>query len=156
MSHDLATLYTIGHSDLELDTFLHHLEIHKVTAIADVRSQPHSKRHPQFQRTGLQAALRQRSLAYVWLGPELGARRDEPECYIHGRADYDRISMTPAFRLGLQRLRDGLQQGHRIALLCAERDPLDCHRTILVCRNMRSENLRKRPTTSRACDGLRC
>lgn len=77
-------------------------------------------------------------IKYVFMGRELGARRDEKECYVDGRADYKLIAKTPLFREGLERVRRGLQK-MPIALICAEGDPLTCHRTILVCRNLRGE-----------------
>ena len=130
-------LFTIGHSDHELADFIAILQDHQVGAVGDVRSQPYSGRFPQFSRQSLEVNLREHGIRYVFLGKELGARRDEPECYIESRADYERISDTPAFKAGIERIRKGLAQ-HRIALMCAERDPLDCHRSILVCRHART------------------
>ena len=74
----------------------------------------------------------------VFLGNELGARRAERECYIDGVARYDRIARTAAFRTGLDRVRLGVSR-FRVALMCAEKDPLECHRTILVCRQFRND-----------------
>ena len=70
----------------------------------------------------------------MFLGLELGARRDERECYVGLRADYELIARTQAFKSGIQRLRTGMED-YRIALMCSEKEPLDCHRTVLVCRH---------------------
>lgn len=129
-------LFTIGHSTHEIGEFLGLLRQHEIDAVADVRSQPYSSRFPWFSQKPLESALEEAGVRYVFLGQELGARRDEPECYDGRRADYVRIAVTPAFQLGLERLRKGLA-AYRITLLCAEKDPLDCHRTILVCRHAR-------------------
>lgn len=75
--------------------------------------------------------MRQQGTSYVFLGEELGARRSEPECYVNGKADYLLIAQTPAFIRGLDRLVQGAAK-MRIAIMCAEKDPLDCHRCILV------------------------
>jgi uncharacterized protein (DUF488 family) len=131
-----ARLLTIGHSNHSLDRFLEILRTHAVTAIADVRSSPFSKFNPQFNRDSLETSLRNVSIRYVPLGAELGARRTEAECYDGGMARYDRIARLPMFQKGLERVRRGLD-ANRIALLCAEKDPLTCHRAILVCRNLR-------------------
>jgi hypothetical protein len=130
-------LYTVGHSHRELDELIDALRRHQVTAVADVRSQPFSRLRPQFNQGTLQAAVRDARIAYVFLGEHLGARRQEPECYVSGKARYDRIAHLPLFRRGIDRVRQGIARGHRLALLCAELDPLVCHRAILVCRELR-------------------
>src|SRR5690606_3800009 len=108
------------------------LQRHGVTAVVDVRSHP-SSRLPHFRRAALERGLNEAGLAYLFLGRELGARRDEPDCYIQGCAVYERVSELPLFRQGMARLLD--EVGHRrMALMCAEKEPLDCHRTILICR----------------------
>jgi uncharacterized protein (DUF488 family) len=130
----MTALYTIGHSTHEWGHFLQLLRQHKIEVLADVRSQPYSRFTPQFNREGLSGGLARAGIRYVFLGKELGARRDEPECYINGKVDYDRIAITSAFKQGLERLRSGIAQ-YRVAIMCAEKDPLECHRTILVARH---------------------
>ena len=127
-------LFTIGHSTQSIEAFLKLLEQHGVQAVSDVRSQPYSRHFSHFSRQPLEKALKDAGIYYVFLGKELGARRDERECYIGKTVSYERIAATPAFERGLERLREGLCR-FRIALLCAEKDPLDCHRTILVARH---------------------
>jgi uncharacterized protein (DUF488 family) len=130
-------LFTIGHSTHSWEEFLELLRLHHIEAIADVRSTPFSGRFPHFGKPVLELRLRGAHIHYVPMGQELGARRSERECYMDGVARYDLIAKTPAFQAGLRRLRTGSQK-FRLALFCAERDPLQCHRTILVCRNIRS------------------
>lgn len=130
-------LFTIGHSHRELDELLGTLQTHEITAVADVRSQPFSRLRPQFNQGTLRAALRDARISYVFLGEQLGARRQEPECYVAGKARYELIAQLPLFRQGIDRVRRGIAGGHRLVLLCAELDPLVCHRTILVCRELR-------------------
>lgn len=129
------TIYTIGHSTHEIQTFVSLLKQHGVDAVADVRSVPYSRRQPQFNRKELADELKQHDIAYVFLGRELGARSDDPACYENGRVKYRLLAMTPLFRSGIQRIRDGNRRKN-IALMCAEKDPLDCHRTILVAREL--------------------
>ena len=129
------TIYTIGHSNHSIDAFIELLRGADVDAVADVRSVPYSKRYPQFQKAPLAQHLKAAGIAYVFLGKELGARPDNPECYVDGRASYERIAALPAFAEGLSRLEDGAQR-HRVALMCAEREPLHCHRTLLVSRHL--------------------
>jgi uncharacterized protein (DUF488 family) len=102
-----------------------------ITAIADVRSRPFSRRNPQFNKDKLAAELAQRGIAYVFLGKELGARSEDPACYQDGRVQYARLAEAPAFKAGIERVLSGAQK-YRLALMCAEKEPLDCHRTLLV------------------------
>lgn len=126
-------LFTIGHSTHEFAKFLGLLKQHRIEVVADVRSRPYS-RFEWFSRPALEKTLKENGIRYVFLGVELGARREERECYIGLRADYDLISLTSAFQSGMKRLRTGVE-GFRVALMCSEREPLDCHRTVLVCRH---------------------
>lgn len=135
-----ATIYTIGHSAHELDYFIGLLKGHSVTAVADVRSQPYS-RTAHFNREALKAALKAEGIDYVFLGRELGARREEKECYVDGQAVYERVAELPLFRQGLDRLARGARE-YTIALMCAEKEPLDCHRTVLICRHLRAMGFR--------------
>ncbi len=130
------TLYTIGHSNQSLEAFLALLRQHEIGAIADVRSWPVSRYTPYFNGDALAASLPAAGVRYVFLGAELGARRMEEEAYIDGKVSYDLAAKTPLFRAGLERVRRGMES-FRLALMCAEKDPLTCHRTILVCRHLR-------------------
>jgi uncharacterized protein (DUF488 family) len=134
----MLELLTIGHSTQSWEQFLELLLRHRIEAVGDVRSSPYSVRFPQFNREILDRALRGSNIRYVFLGDELGARRTERECYVEGVARYERIAGTDAFRAGLDRIRVGAER-FRVALMCAEKDPLECHRTILVCRHLRDE-----------------
>lgn len=129
----MKPLFTIGHSTHEFAKFLGLLKQHEIEVVADVRSRPYS-RFEWFSRPALEKALKENGIRYVFLGKELGARREERECYLGSRADYDLISLTSAFQSGMKRLRTGVE-GFRVALMCSEREPLDCHRTVLVCRH---------------------
>jgi uncharacterized protein (DUF488 family) len=98
-----------------------------------VRSQPFSRRNPQFNKDRLAAELTQYSIAYVFLGKELGARSEDPACYEDGRIQYPRLAATSDFKAGIERVLAGAQK-YRLALMCAEKEPLNCHRTLLVAR----------------------
>jgi len=134
----MRELFTIGHSTQSWEQFLELLTRHRIGAIGDVRSSPYSARFPHFNREYLKHALPDSNIQYVFLGDELGARRAERECYVDGVARYDRISRTSAFSAGLERVQKGVAR-FRLALMCAEKDPLECHRTILVCRQFRND-----------------
>jgi uncharacterized protein (DUF488 family) len=125
-------LFSVGHSNHELPAFLALLDAAGVTALADVRSHPFSQRLPYFSRPALEQTLRDRDVAYAFLGDLLGGRPADPALYDgDGRVDYERVRATDAFRLGLDRLLDGAER-YRVAMLCAEADPLDCHRGLMI------------------------
>lgn len=129
-------LFTIGHSNNSIDQFLDLLRRHQIEVVADVRTTPASRLHPQFNRSALKRSLTAGGIKYVFLGKELGARRAEREAYDGRIASYELIAALPAFKQGLERVRKGANE-YRVALMCAEKDPLQCHRTLLVCRHLR-------------------
>lgn len=134
----MRELYTIGHSIHATETFIALLKRHAVTAVCDVRSSPYSRFNPQFNREAIRDDLKKQGIAYVFLGRELGPRRDDPSCYRDGKVRYDLIAATQSFQQGLNRLREGLKT-YCIALMCSEKDPIVCHRMNLICRHLRNE-----------------
>ncbi|MYA31659.1 MAG: DUF488 domain-containing protein [Gammaproteobacteria bacterium] len=128
-------IFTVGHSAHEAARFVDLLDMHDIEAVADVRSMPYSRRNPQFNRETLKESLKASGIAYVFLGKELGARSNDPDCYENGRVQFRKLAATSLFRSGIKRVLDGSEQ-MRIALMCAEKDPLNCHRTILVTREL--------------------
>lgn len=133
-------LFTIGHSNQTIEEFISLLQQHKVNAVADVRSNPYSHYLPHFNQPVLKEALIDKSIRYVFLGQELGARSNNADCYVEGKAIYEKIAQTKAFHQGIQRVLEGIQS-YRIALMCAEKDPITCHRAILVCQHLRKFDL---------------
>ena len=124
-------ILTIGHSTHALEAFVALLRRHNVAEVADVRSAPFSRFTPQFNRGPLARRLATCGIKYVFLGLELGGRSDDPSCYENGRICYDRLGKTPSFQRGLDRIvHDTISR--RVALMCAEKEPLECHRTLLV------------------------
>ncbi len=124
-----------------MDDFIALLERHKITALCDVRSMPYSSRHPQFNREPLKKAVKSHNIEYVFLGEELGARPKDPSCYVDGKANYQKISGSNLFKNGLERIKLGMQKNFVLALMCAEKDPMTCHRTILICRQLRDQQI---------------
>ena len=131
---------TVGHSNHSPEAFLALLTRHGVTALGDVRSAPYSRFNPHFSRKALSAFLAASGIAYVWLGRELGGRPDDPACYEDGQLRYDRLARTGHYREGIERVLRGAAE-HRLALMCAEKDPLHCHRALLVSRSLDDEGL---------------
>jgi uncharacterized protein (DUF488 family) len=128
-------IYTIGHSNHPAERIVSLLRQQGIDALADVRSTPYSRFNPQFRREALAATLKSVGIQYVFLGKELGARSEDPQCYDNNRVSYAKLAQSELFRRGLERLMTGMRE-HKIAVMCAEREPLDCHRTILVAREL--------------------
>lgn len=135
MAQDQASVFTIGHSNHSRERFLALLRAGGITAVADVRSIPQSRRWPHFSRGSIERWLPEAGITYVFLGADLGGRPSDRSLWDEGRPDYDRMAAAPRFQAGLDRVLDGAAR-YRIALMCAEREPLDCHRFLLVSRRL--------------------
>ena len=133
-------ILTIGHSTHTLEAFVALLRRHHVAQVADVRSAPYSRFNPQFNREPLARSLVACGIEYVFLGLELGGRSDDPSCYENGRIRYDRLGSTQLFQRGLDRFVHDMAS-HRIALMCAEKEPLECHRTLLVAQALQTRGV---------------
>jgi uncharacterized protein (DUF488 family) len=132
LSRGGARLYSVGHSNHDWPAFVALLRLAGVTALADVRSSPFSRRHPHFNRPELERGLGRHGIAYQFLGNLLGGRPGASELYDQeGWVDYERVRVTAAFRRGLDQLMRGLED-HTVAMLCSEDDPLDCHRGLMI------------------------
>ena len=133
------TIYTIGYATHTLEHFISLLKKQEITALCDVRSTPYSRLHSDFNRENLKKSLQKHEILYIFLGKELGARSDDPSCYNQGIVEYDRLAQTKLFHAGLERVQEGVKN-YKISLMCAEKDPLDCHRTILISKHLISLN----------------
>lgn len=133
-------IFTIGHSNHSIDKFLTLLKQHGVTTIVDVRSSPFSRYSPHFNQASLKSSLSHENISYVFLGEQLGARPKNLECYVEGKARYELIAATEAFSTGLERIFKGAEN-YQIALMCAEQDPITCHRAILVCKHLKNAGI---------------
>ncbi|QIG49620.1 DUF488 domain-containing protein [Nordella sp. HKS 07] len=140
MMDKTVEVLTIGHSTQSVESFIQLLRQAGVTAMADVRSVPFSRHVPQFNREALKQALAAEKIAYVYLGDELGGRPKTPELFSDGVADYEKMAQIESFTHGLDRVIEG-SRTHRIALMCAERDPLDCHRCLLIGRALKEKGV---------------
>jgi uncharacterized protein (DUF488 family) len=126
-------LFTIGHSNLEWPTFTQTLLCFGIELLVDVRSRPHSSRYPQFSQPEFEEALRASGLRYLFLGDELGGRPEDPKMYgANGVVNYAARRQAHDFQRGVERVLTEVQQ-RTLALLCAEEDPLSCHRFLMVC-----------------------
>jgi uncharacterized protein (DUF488 family) len=128
----MSKIYTIGSSIHTTDEFISLLNKHRINAVADVRSVPYSQHTPQYNKEVLISVLKGKSIYYLDFSKEFGARRNEEDAYTNNRVDFKKVIKLPDFIHGIERIDAGISKGYNIALLCTEKDPLDCHRFSLV------------------------
>ncbi len=132
---------TIGHSNHDEAAFVGLLRQHHVEVVADVRSQPYTKYATHFNADQIKPCLTEAGIQYVFLGRELGGRPADPEFYdAEGHVRYDRVAASAAFLEGIERLEKGIGK-FRVALVCSEEDPAECHRNLLVGRVLRERGI---------------
>lgn len=134
-------IFTIGHSNHTTEKFLSLVRLHGITAIADVRSSPRTRVNPDFSQPFIEGVLSEAGIRYLFLGEELGARSPDEGCYENGKVRYDRLAKQTLFQNGLDRVEMDSERD-TLALLCAEKDPLQCHRCILVSRHLVERKLK--------------
>jgi uncharacterized protein (DUF488 family) len=117
---------TIGHSNHSIERFIDLLKNGGVELLVDVRSVPYSRRFPQFSREKLAKSLEAAGIAYAWEGDALGGKSG---------GSYTAAAARPEFKDALGRLIER-SADMTICLMCAEKEPLDCHRTVLVSRRL--------------------
>ncbi|MDP2699026.1 MAG: DUF488 domain-containing protein [Thalassospira sp.] len=130
-SIDAPILFTIGYAGHDRDSLLAALREHRITAVADIRTFKRSSYWTAFDSDDFGPWLRLQGIAYVFMGDLLGGKPQDERLYPGGQLDYRAMSQTPAFQQGMARLISGAAR-YRICLMCAEKDPLDCHRTLLI------------------------
>ena len=126
-----AQIFSIGHSNHSIDKFLSLLAKSEINMVVDVRSAPFSRMFPQFNQETLKKSLNENSIGYLFLGDQIGGRSNDPDDYLDGQVVYKALAQKEAFKAGVERLKEGSTK-YRIALMCSEKEPLDCHRTLLV------------------------
>jgi len=117
------------------------LKFYQISAVVDVRSSPYSQFKSEFNKETLEEHLKANKIAYVFLGDYCGARVEDRSCYVNGKVDYKLVAENQKFKEGLKRIKNGMDN-FLIALMCAEKDPITCHRTILICRNLISSEIK--------------
>ena len=128
------TIFTIGYSGFKTDDFIKTLKHNGISVVIDVRSLPYSQFYPDYNKEILCKILENHRIYYRNYAAEFGARQKEPRYYPDGYLDFELFSKSKNFLSGLEKLRRSMQQNYVIALMCGEKDPIKCHRTILVAR----------------------
>ena len=137
----MGQLYTIGHSTYPEEHLTELLQSFGVDYLLDVRSTPFSQYVPQYNANHIVHTMERAGIHYVKMGKYFGARQEDPAYYHReGYLDFELFRRSELFRTGLENVRKGLQD-HNIALMCAEKNPIDCHRAIMVARGFELEGV---------------
>jgi len=129
---DKSTLYSIGHGNKSIETLIEELKHFNIDYLIDIRSKPYSKYNPQFNQNELKSSLLNNGITYIYMGDVLGGLPDDTSCYTNGHVDYDKLKEKDFFKRGLQRLITANQKKIKVAIMCSESKPEECHRTKLI------------------------
>ncbi len=126
-------LFTIGHSQHEISYFIESLRKYEINYILDVRSTPYSQFAAQYNKNSIKVMLNEVGINYVFMGKYFGARQEDDSLYAkEGYLDFQKTAQSTNFKAGVANVLKGIGAGNRIALMCTEKDPIECHRAILV------------------------
>lgn len=134
-------IYTIGYGAREIEAFLSVLQANQIQYLVDLRSSPYSSYKPEFSKKSLQNFLEANGIRYLFMGDALGGQPDDATCYTDGKVDYEKVAQRPFYRAGIERLHEASRQGWRVALMCSEGKPENCHRSKLVGRTLTAERI---------------
>jgi uncharacterized protein (DUF488 family) len=134
-------LYSIGHGARKIEDLLFLLKKYKIKYLADVRSVPFSRFHPQFNKVSLDKCLGENGIRYVFMGDTLGGRPDDQDCYKDGKINYEIVKTKDFFLEGIERLKTAYIKGIPMAIMCSERDPAQCHRYRLIGDTLADEGI---------------
>jgi uncharacterized protein (DUF488 family) len=139
---DKKPIYTIGHGSRSIADFLKTLKDFEIKYLIDVRSQPFSKYHPQFNQNDLKHYLNKNDITYVFMGDSIGGRPSDSSCYDEdGKVDYEKVKAKDFFKNGIERLKIAYAKNISIIIMCSESKPCECHRSKLIGRFLAIENI---------------
>ncbi len=135
-------IYTIGYGARDIDSFTVALKQIAIDYVIDVRSKPYSRYKPEFSKAALEQHLANEDIKYIFMGDSLGGQPDDPTCYDDaGKVDYDKCKQRPLFLAGIARLREAYVQHLRVALMCSEGKPENCHRAKLISEVLQQDGI---------------
>lgn len=132
-----SSLYSIGHGHKTMEEFISELQSFNIQFLIDVRSSPYSKWSPHFNQDNIELFLGSQNIKYIYMGDSVGGRPHDDFCYDeNGYFDYQKMAASPQFISGLQRLIKANSLGYKVAIMCSESDPSQCHRSKLIGREL--------------------
>lgn len=137
-----STIYSIGHGNKDIKDFIAELKSFDIHFLLDIRSKPYSKWSPQFNQEALEIALKNNEIVYVYVGDTLGGLPEDRTCYdYNGKVVYDLIKEKDFFKQGLERLTTANEKRIKLAIMCSESKPEECHRSKLIGQELLRKNI---------------
>jgi len=130
--HPPIPVYTIGYGNRSMEQLIAILQKYEIAYLVDVRSAPYSRYKPEFSKDALAGELQRHRIIYVFMGDTLGGRPEDKDCYVNGKVAYEKVENTDGYRRGIQRILTAFSQQRRVALMCSEGKPENCHRSKLI------------------------
>lgn len=134
-------IYTVGYGNRSIDEFVKLLHDYDIKFLVDIRSQPYSRYNPDFSKEALERQLKQCSIRYIFMGETLGGRPKDSSCYVDGKVDYARVREKSFYQTGISYLHTAWEKQLRIAIMCSEAKPQECHRTKLIGNTLSEQNI---------------
>ena len=125
-------IYTIGYGSRSIEQFVEVLQRYDIAYLVDVRSAPYSRYKPEFSKAELADELQRHGIRYLFMGDTLGGQPGDENFYVNGVVDYEKIKVTQFYEDGIHRIQTAYSQQHRVALMCSEGKPEECHRSKLI------------------------
>jgi uncharacterized protein (DUF488 family) len=136
-----STIYTIGHGNKTTEELIKELNSFNIKVLIDIRSKPYSKYSPHFNKFEIENNLKINNIQYVYLGEQLGGLPTDLTCYTNGKVDYEKVRIKDFFIEGLQRLISANEKEIKVAIMCSESNPSECHRTKLIGEELRKNEI---------------
>lgn len=130
----MKDIYTIGYSGFKINDFIEVLKKYRINSLIDVRSNPNSKFHQDYNMINMQKNLKKYGIIYRNYKDEFGARQEDLQYYTNGYLDFNKYTKSKSFLDGVKKIEAGLNQNYTFVFMCAEKDPSTCHRNIMVAR----------------------
>ena len=135
------TLFSIGHGNKSIKTLIEELKYFGIDYLIDIRSKPYSKYNPQFNQNELKFSLLSKNIKYTYMGDVLGGLPDDTSCYTNGHVDYNKLKEKDFFKNGLYRLITANDKKIKVAIMCSESKPEECHRTKLIGEELKNRGI---------------
>ncbi len=134
-------IYTIGYGNRSIEAFIRLLRQYEIQFLIDVRSRPYSQFNAKFSKDALERQLKEASIRYVFMGDTLGGRPNDSTCYQDGNVAYAKVREKPFFQSGIERIHTVWEKQLRVALMCSEIKPQECHRSKLIGRTLTEQGI---------------
>ena len=137
-----STIYSIGHGNKKIEEFIDKLKSFDIRYLMDIRSKPYSKWNPQYNKSSLESALKDQDISYLFVGDALGGLPEDNSCYDHhGKVVYDLIKEKDFFKKGIERIVKANERAIRLAIMCSEAKPEECHRSKLIGQELMKQGI---------------